>query len=98
MGLGLMAGLVRKRLNDLLGDLLNVIVYFPLIIFIIWGLNFGMKRYFGAGLSHIQNGAIGAFGTAAILNFFRKISPARGAFIAAVFGYLLIVLVIWIFG
>ena len=98
MGSGFMAGLVRKRLNDLLGDLLNVIVYFPLIIFILWGFNFGVKRYFGAELSHLQNGAIGAFGTAVILNFFSKSSPGRGAVIATVFGYLLIVLVIWIFG
>jgi hypothetical protein len=97
VGAGFMAGLVRKRLNGLLGDLLNVIVYFPLIIFVIWGLNFGLKRYSGAELSHIENSVIAAFGTAAILNFFPKRSPGRGAVIAAVFGYLLIVLVLWIY-
>jgi hypothetical protein len=86
------------KLKGLLHDLLSAIVYFPFVIFIIWGLNFGVKRYFGAELSHVWNGVIGAVGAGVILNFFRKKSHGRGAVIAAVSGYLLIVLVLWLYG
>jgi hypothetical protein len=93
-----MADPVRKRLNNLLGDLLNLIVYFPIIIFIIWGLNSGLKRYFGAELSHLQNSIIGAFGAAVILNCSPKKRTERGTVVASVVGYLVIVLAIWVFG
>ena len=84
----------RKVLNDLL----NAIAYFPVIIFILWGFNFAAKRCFGAESSHLRNGAIAAFGTAVVLNFFPKRSPGRGAVIAALCGYLFIALVLWKFG
>jgi hypothetical protein len=86
------------NLKGLLNDLLRAIVYFPLVIFIIWGFNFGLKRYLGAELWHVPSGVIGAVGTAVILNFFPKNGPGRVAVIVSVCGYLLIVLVIWKFG
>lgn len=89
---------LRETFKGLLDDLIRAIVYFPFVIFIIWGFNFGVKRYLGAELWHVPSGVIGAVGTAVILNFFPKKHPGRGAVIAAVSGYLLVGLVIWKFG
>ena len=83
--------------RTLLNDLLSAIVSFPLVIFIIWGLSFGVERYFGVGLSHLQIGFIAAL-TAACMSRCVPKYPGRVTFIMAAFGYLLIVLIIWIYG
>jgi len=82
--------------RTLLNDLLNFIVSLPLVIFIIWGISFGVERYFGAGLSHLQIGAIGGIAAGCMSRCVPK-DPGRVTFIMAAIGYLLIVLVIWKF-
>ena len=83
----------RKVLNDLL----RAIVSFPLAMFMIWGLSFGLERYFGVQLLHFQRYVITALAVACMYRCVPK-NPGRATFIMAAFGYLLIVLVIWKFG
>jgi hypothetical protein len=93
----------RKSLIDfltsrwLLDGLLNAIVSFPLVIFIIWGLSFGVERSFGVGLSHLQIGFIAAVAAACMSRCVPK-NPGRVAVILAAFEYFLIAIVIWMYG
>jgi hypothetical protein len=90
----------RKSLTvsfvGLRNDLLNGIVSFPLVIFILWGPSFGLQRYFDVKLSHFMNIAIAAFAAANMTRFVPQ-NPGRVAFILSAIGYLLIGLVLWKF-
>ena len=77
-------------------DLLNGIVSFPLFIFILWGLSFGLHRYFDVTLSHYQNIAIAALATG-VMNSLNPIKTGRVAYILAALGYVLVGLVLWKF-
>ena len=88
-----MLGFVRKLFNDIAG----LIVLFPLIIFMIWGLNFCVKHFLDVELSRFQNIGAAFVASAAILFFFTQ-RLGSSAVIASVFGYLVVVLVIGIFG
>jgi hypothetical protein len=78
----------------LLNDLLTFVVFFPWVIFIIWGTNFSAKRYFGTELSPIQHSLVAGVAVAIALNR----SPKNlGAFIIGAIGYVLVALMFWKF-
>jgi hypothetical protein len=90
----------RKSLIDLIvgrNGLINAIVAFPLAIFVIWGLFFGLKRFFGVESSYLENGAIGGIAGGCMYRCVPK-NPGRVTFIMAAIGYFLIILVYWKFG
>ena len=90
----------RKSLWDsfvgLKNDLLNAVVSFPLVVFVIWGLSFGLERYSGLKLSHFQTSALAVVGTVCIFKIGPR-KPGRGTFVMAAIGYLLIILFVWMF-
>ena len=83
--------------RSLMADLLGAIVFFPLVVFCVWALSFGVERYFGEGLSHFQTIVYAALAASCMSRFVPN-NPGRVTFIMAAFGYLLIVLVIWLYG
>jgi hypothetical protein len=83
--------------RNMLDGLSSVIVSFPLIIFVIWGSTFGLEYYFGGELSIIWKCFIAGLAAACMSRCVPK-NPGRVTFIMAAFGYLVIGLVIWIFG
>ncbi len=82
--------------RTMFNDLLRVIVSFPLAMFIIWGLSFGLDRYFSAHLSPLWRSVIVGFSVVSMYSCVPK-NPGRVTFIMATIGYLIIVLVIWKF-
>jgi hypothetical protein len=95
---------IRKSLmavpKGLLHDLLRFVVSFPLAMLIIWGLYFGLEgldRNVGGYLSPIWRSVIIGFSVAIMYGCVPK-NPGRVSFIIAVLGYLLIALIIWLYG
>lgn len=90
----------RKSLIDIFvgrDGLINAIASFPLVIFTIWGISFGLKRYFGVELSHLQNGAVAGIAAGCMYGCLPK-KLGLVTFLMAAFGYLLIAIVIWMDG
>ena len=87
---------LKAQGRSALNELVNLIVYFPFMIFMIWGLFFGMERYFAQELSGLQKSLIIGVGVVSLSSLVPKI-PRRVAWIMAAIGYLLVILVLWKF-
>ena len=86
-----------ETFQKLLKDLLSFVIFIPFVVIMIWGANFGAERYYGSGLSHLQNGFFAAFATAVIFSLSSK-TLGRGALITGAIGYLIAALIYWKFG
>ena len=78
-------------LRKLLNELLRYVVLLPFTVLIVWAADFGARRYFGLGYSHLRYILVAVAATTALLYLFDK-PPGRRAIMAAVVAYFLVVL------